>query len=115
LNVQNNNIIAYDVAADSWSNLGYPTSFKYKFDTNLYVHNNILYLSGGRGNGLEFHELFALDLSGNTWTEKTYLPSKLTNHAVFGSGDQLYFLLGGGQYGYNNQYLFIYDINQDPY
>lgn len=114
LDVQNENILRYDPSTDSWTDLGYPIPYKYRFNTNLVFHNNTLFLSGGRGNGEEFFDLYSYDIGSGQWSEKTFLPERLKYHTVFGEGDSLYFLLGSGLYGIPNQKLYSYDINLDP-
>lgn len=116
LDPRQENIIVYDFKTDRWEDIGFPREFKYFYDNNLYVHNNVLYFSGGQGNsGLEFN-LYAYDLSAKLWTQKTPLLLKLGKHAVWGSGNFLYFGLGSRTYiSSDNPEMLKYDIDKDTF
>lgn len=116
LDVRDHNITVYDIKNNSWEDIGFPKGeYKFFYDNNLYVHNNVLYFSGGQGNmGLEFN-LYAYDLSTKVWTLKTPTLLKLGRHAVWGSGEFLYFGLGNHTYvSFENNQMIKYDIKNDP-
>lgn len=114
LDTLKDSINVYDISTDTWEYIGFPKAYKYFYDNNLYIYNNILYFSGGQGNtGLEYN-LYAYDLNTKVWTEKTPLLLKLGKHVVWGSGDFLYFGLGNQTYtSYDNYDMLKYDINKD--
>lgn len=115
LDVRDQNIIVYNISTDTWEDIDFPREYKYFYDNNLYVHNDALYFSGGQGNsGLEFN-LYSYDLNTKVWKEKTPTLLKLGKHAVWGSGDFLYFGLGNQTYTSSNNYEMLkYDIKSDP-
>ncbi|GAA0721406.1 hypothetical protein GCM10009430_22640 [Aquimarina litoralis] len=109
----NRNILVYDVASNYWNDIGYPKQDNFFYDMNLYEYKNILYFSGGIGNVGEERRLFTYDYSTNQWTEKTPMLNVMRNHFVFEYNEDLYFLLGNGLYGYENNELMKYDIDLD--
>jgi hypothetical protein len=116
LDVLDDNIMMYDMVNDSWENIGFPKGlYTFHYHSNLYMYNNILYYSGGRGNEAPEQYIFAYDFSTRTWTEKTPMLLTLINHSVYGLNNKLYFGLGAGIYGYDNYEMIRYDIANDPY
>jgi len=106
------NIFKYDLGSGNWTDLGKPSG-KYGYDGNLYEYNGILYYSGGR-EGEIFYGFSSFDPNIGRWTEKVPLPIRVYNHAVIGSGQYLYFLLGGRKFGGIHTGLFQYNIDLDP-
>lgn len=108
------NILVYDVNTNTWEDIGFPRDYKFFYDNNLYVYNEILYFSGGQGNSRNQFNLYTYDLTKKVWKQKTPMLLKLGKHAVWGTGNKLYFLLGNGISGYENKNCIVYDINEDP-
>lgn len=110
------NIMVYNIENNSWEDIGHPRGvYTYFYANNLYLYNNVLYLSGGEGNQNPEYRIYAYDFNSKEWSEKTPMLRKLRNHAVIGIGDYLYFGLGSGQYRNVNQEMMIYNINMDPH
>lgn len=113
--VFNENIFMYSTQTGQWEDLGHPMgSYKFNYDVNIYEYNNTLYYSGGQGNSLIRHQLYAYDFQLKTWSEKTPMPVKLLHHVMVGQGDYLYFGLGQSDYYLLNQNMYRYKISEDP-
>jgi len=109
------NIMVYDTQNDTWEDIGFPKgAFKTHYRNNLYVYNNVLYFSGGRGNTPPEPNVYAYDLNLKVWKERTPMLVKLLDHTVFGEGGQLYFGLGSGEFGNDNVQMMRYTIATDP-
>ncbi len=106
----------FDINENTWTDLGHPSRESNRQWTNIYEYDNILYFSGGLlSASTTFYDLHAYDLNSRQWSEKTYLPSMLSQHAVYGQNNKLYFFSGDGEFRYDNLKMFEYDIAQDPY
>lgn len=106
----------FDINSNLWTDIGHPTGYSYRQQTNLYEYNGILYSSGGLiSSSSSFYDLYGYDINTGQWSEKTYMPSVLSQHSVYGYNNKLYFFLGNGIYSIDNQELFVYDIALDPH
>ncbi|WP_242202048.1 IPT/TIG domain-containing protein [Aestuariivivens insulae] len=109
------NIQVFNTANNSWEDIGFPKDIKYHYKNNLYVYNDVLYLSGGFEYASQpVFNLYAYNLNTKTWTEKTPMLFKAGKHAVWGNGDSLYFGIGFNIYYHENQEMIKYKISDDP-
>ncbi len=106
----------FDVENNYWSDLGFPGYPRSRQHTSLYEYKGVLYSSGGILNASNtYYDIHAYDLQNKQWSEKTYMPSMLSEHSIFGQDNKLYIFSGRAEYRYSNPYMYIYNIEEDPH
>lgn len=113
------NFFSYDINEEFWEDIGNPgsPSIKNSWDYSVYVHNNILYVSGGldpNGSAQPWSQFNSYDFNTNKWVKNTSMPRKKARHSTIEYNDKLYILLGASPYTtHENRDLMVYDIEKD--
>lgn len=110
----NTSIYTFNNSTQQWQSIGSPTGdYKFSYQVTLYEYNNILYYSGGDYGALSNY-MFAYDFSTQTWSEKTPMPIRVSNHVMIQRDGYLYFGLGGSPpLTFDSEEIYRYNINED--